>query len=274
MFADGTINWPVQRLRIIPYQKFNGPMNMAIDYCLAQNLTAEADPILRFYGWEPYCLSLGFHQDVNEINLNSVKKNQIDLVRRPTGGSAVFHSEELTYSLIMAVQKIEHQELFRRIHQLIFEALQNLGYDVQLHAQKDNQNYLKKGSATFVCFNRPAFTEIKMNGKKVVGSAQKIYKQSILQHGSILIGKKQFEIVQYLNADQQYKNQVLKRLEKSSTYLSDQTSVAHSPNEIAEAIIDSFQRHGAYYSYFQWLTPDELETSLSYQRLFDLNNPN
>jgi lipoyl(octanoyl) transferase len=247
-------------------------MNMAIDYYLAQNLREIDDPVLRFYGWDPYCLSLGFHQDVGEVNLTAVQKNQIDLVRRPTGGSAVFHSEELTYSLVMPVQRVDHQELFQRIHQLIYEALRVLGYAVQLHAQKEKLNYLKEGQATFVCFNRPAFTEIKINGKKCVGSAQKLFKQSILQHGCILVGEKQFEIVQYLKGDQQYKNNISQYLKENSTCLNDKNPVAYSPFEFSESIIDKFQTHGAYQSYYQLLGEKELETIQTYQRLFDLNH--
>jgi len=246
-------------------------MNMAIDYYLAENINDENDPILRFYGWEPFCLSLGFHQNADDVDINAVQRDRIDLVRRPTGGSAVFHSEELTYSLVIPVQHVDHQQLFQQIHRLIYEALRMLGYTVQLHAQKEKQNYLKEGQGTFVCFNRPAFTEIKIDGKKCVGSAQKIYKRSVLQHGSILIGRKQFEIVKYLKGDQQYKNQILQYLLDNSTFLNNKHSDQHGPYEIAETIIEKFQNHGAHQSYYQLLGDKELETIRTYQRLFDLN---
>jgi len=271
LFAEDKIHWPAQRIRIIPFQKFKGPMNMAIDYYLAENINDENDPILRFYGWEPFCLSLGFHQNADDVDINAVQRDRIDLVRRPTGGSAVFHSEELTYSLVIPVQHVDHQQLFQQIHRLIYEALRMLGYTVQLHAQKEKQNYLKEGQGTFVCFNRPAFTEIKIDGKKCVGSAQKIYKRSVLQHGSILIGRKQFEIVKYLKGDQQYKNQILQYLLDNSTFLNNKHSDQHGPYEIAETIIEKFQNHGAHQSYYQLLGDKELETIRTYQRLFDLN---
>ena len=183
-------------------------MNMSLDYFFSRNIDDLNIPVLRFYGWKPYCLSLGRHQSAADVDFDKLFSAGYEAVRRPTGGSAIFHSEELTYSIVISKKLIDNKELYMLIHQLLFVVLTKMGYNVNLHAENEKTNYLKNGNATFICFNRSAYTEIKYNGKKLVGSAQKIFSDSILQHGSILIDKTQNKIVEYFgnNADIQKEN--------------------------------------------------------------------
>ena len=109
---------------------------MALDFSLAQKLVPSDDPILRFYGWEPVCLSLGHHQDASEVDLTQLAKDHVDIVRRPTGGSAILHAQELTYSLIVAGENSRHHTIYAAFHHLLASTLRDLGYPVQLHQEK------------------------------------------------------------------------------------------------------------------------------------------
>ncbi len=213
--------FPFKQIFVFPYQTFSGAMNMAIDYFLAQNIDQFKAPVLRFYGWEPYCLSLGYHQDEKFIDRLALQKKGYQAVRRPTGGSAILHSEELTYGLIVPNQGLNNHDIYYLFHKYLVEALNQLNFPVSLNYQADKENYLRSGEKRFACFNRPAFTEIKFQNKKVVGSAQKLYKKALLQHGSILWGPKQNEIIELMNTDEQARQRYLNILKSSSISLSE-----------------------------------------------------
>jgi len=96
---------------------------MAVDHYIASNFNKFKRPVLRFYGWKPYCISLGFHQSSNNIDVESLGKKGYELVKRPTGGRAIFHSEELTYSVIFPKTNLNQRELYIYIHKLFTLAL-------------------------------------------------------------------------------------------------------------------------------------------------------
>jgi len=161
---------------------------MAIDDAILTAVAAgEAPPTLRFYLWKPACLSLGYGQRAREVDLERLRERGYDLVRRPTGGRAILHTRELTYSLALP---IDHPiaaggivDSYRRISEALLIGLRELG----LQAQADRIN----GDAvlTPVCFETPSHYEITVGGKKLIGSAQVRRKCGILQHGSLpLVG--------------------------------------------------------------------------------------
>ncbi|NOX89620.1 MAG: lipoate--protein ligase family protein [Calditrichaeota bacterium] len=233
--------FPFKNLRIIPYQTYSGALNMALDFCLAQKTGADDTPVLRFYGWEPYCLSLGYHQDEKFVDMTAVKKAGYHVVRRPTGGSAIFHSEELTYGLIVPLGKINNHDVYYLFHRLLAQALNKLGFPVKLNLIEDKENYIRSGKRRFACFNRPAFTEIKYQNKKIVGSAQKLYKNALLQHGSVLLGPKQNEIINFMNARPEAKEEYLNKLKAGSVSLSEISSGKTDLLQIIEALLAEFE---------------------------------
>ncbi len=158
-------------------------------------------PVLRFYGWEPYCLSIGYHQKMEIIDQLKLQQDGYDLVRRPTGGRAIFHSEELTYSIHIPKSMLHHQQLYFFIHDVFTRALRDQGYSVDLKQSKDALPKITNQPDDIPCFTKSAWSEVQFEGKKVIGSAQKIYQDAILQHGSILIGKFHCCLPQYLNID-------------------------------------------------------------------------
>ena len=173
---------------------FNTPaMNMAIDEAL---LTSKM-PVLRFYRWKPAGLSLGYFQDIKDINVDFCKKNNIDIVRRITGGKTVLHDKELTYSFIINESLMPKSIIgsYKVISKGILQALKELGIDASMKEEINKNlsiekntnitNYKKNNSA--VCFNEPSYYEIIANNKKIVGSAQTRKQGKLLQHGAVLI---------------------------------------------------------------------------------------
>ena len=192
---------PALQFQIFTYRQYNGFTNMSIDHYLAATSLETFDPILRFYGWIPFCLSIGYHQSEKKIDIRKLKNDTFDFVRRPTGGRAIFHSEELTYSIIFPKNILTQKELYSYIHGILANALIKLGYNVIFASKNAKLPKLKDVVTDFPCFTRSAETEVEYNGKKLIGSAQKIYPNSILQHGSILIDDSHKNLSKYLIAD-------------------------------------------------------------------------
>ncbi|HID39823.1 MAG TPA: hypothetical protein EYP36_09965 [Calditrichaeota bacterium] len=241
---------------------------MALDYTLAQNMRSSDVPVLRFYGWQPYCVSIGFHQKKENLDINKIIQNRFEAVRRPTGGSAIFHSEELTYSYIVPKTNVNQQRIYHLIHVYIAAALQKLGYEVHLKKEMLSGNYLKKGKSSFACFNRTAQSEIQFKGRKVLGSAQKIYQNSILQHGSLLIGAKQSEITRFLKGDNAEKKELSLYLRKHSISLLDIKKRDIQPITLSEAIVEEFCKNTNTAAYYFYPTAREKEQARMYENIF------
>jgi lipoate-protein ligase A len=179
-----------------------GQFNMDFDLQLVEKVKAEENSYLRFYQWQPFAISLGFHQTIESIDLNLCKKDSIDVVRRPTGGRAILHADELTYSVVLQLRDQSPSELYFKINQALLEGFHL--YDERLNkvdlekAQVDFKKFYTS-SRSIPCFSSSARNEIKYENKKLVGSAQRVINDVLLQHGSILIGDYHKKIVDYLN---------------------------------------------------------------------------
>ncbi|MBL5766230.1 octanoyltransferase [Heyndrickxia sporothermodurans] len=161
--------------------------NMAMDEVLLDWHSRDLiPPVLRFYTWDPAALSLGhFQKTTGRINTQAAKEKGIDIVRRPTGGLAVLHDQELTYSMIIS-EKHEKMspsiiETYRVLSQGILEGYRKLGISAELAVP--NTPIGKSGTA--VCFEESSWYELEIDGKKAAGSAQTRQKGVVLQHGSI-----------------------------------------------------------------------------------------
>ncbi len=140
-------------------------------------------PTLRFYGWVHPTLSIGRFQSVKEINLEECRRRGYEFVRRPTGGRAVLHDQELTYSVVCPVEILSESVV--KSHEMLSEALA-LGLEqLGLQAKLTKGGRAAASSSTSACFAAPSWAELTVNGKKVIGSAQMRSKHAILQHGSI-----------------------------------------------------------------------------------------
>lgn len=168
--------------------------NMALDEALL-NWHSEGliPPVIRFYGWQPAALSIGYFQKAEtEIDLERVKELGLGFVRRPTGGRGVLHEHELTYSIIVSEEHPDMPESVTEAYRILsgglLEGFKNLGLDAYFSVPDTAEKLadLKKPKSA-VCFDAPSWYEMVVEGKKVAGSAQTRQKGVILQHGAILI---------------------------------------------------------------------------------------
>jgi lipoate-protein ligase A len=160
-----------------------GWANMAIDQTLLERASA-GERWLRLYGWSPSCLSFGRHEPAaRRYDAARIAALGMDVVSRPTGGRAVWHAREVTYTVACPGGLGSLRESYLEIHAMIRGALRTLGVPADL---------APPGGATSVdagaCFARPVGGEIVVAGRKVVGSAQLRQGDALLQHGSILLG--------------------------------------------------------------------------------------
>jgi len=175
--------------RLIPYHKFSAFENMAIDEAIFRgNQLGQSPPTLRLYGWYPPALSVGYFQDVEqEVDVGYCRENLVDIVRRPTGGKAVFHDRELTYSFISREKRGPFTPgvigTYLVISRCIIKGLSGLGLD----AEVAQGGLPEERVPTAHCFSFPSRYEILIAGKKVCGSAQTRANGAFLQHGSLLL---------------------------------------------------------------------------------------
>lgn len=160
-----------------------GWQNMAIDLALLER-AGRGERWLRLYRWSPHCLSLGRHEPaLRRYDRAKIGALGLDVVRRPTGGRAVWHAEELTYALAMPEAILGGlRQAYEEIHRMLLAALRLLGITAEL-APVRRTAPIDAGA----CFASPAGGEIVIGGRKVVGSAQVREGAGLLQHGSILL---------------------------------------------------------------------------------------
>lgn len=164
--------------------------NMALDEALLVMHEAGATPpTLRVYGWCQPTLSLGYAQNAQqEVDLAACQAQGVAVIRRPTGGRAVLHDQEVTYSVVMPLLLADGPHTitahYRRIGMALAAALQALGLPVQL-ARPQVRAAPTRAPASPACFAALSRYELSVAGKKMVGSAQKRTQRALLQHGSI-----------------------------------------------------------------------------------------
>jgi lipoate-protein ligase A len=171
---------------MIPYSINSGKKNMQIDEELLNSsiLTKNKMPKFRLYGWSPACISLGRNQDDKFLDKTFLKKNNIDVVRRLTGGRALLHDQEITYSFICPTSYLKNGEhilsSYIEISQILIEKFKNLGIELDFgksKAVKTKYDY---------CMLISTGADLCYKNKKLIGSAQCRKNGYILQHGSIL----------------------------------------------------------------------------------------
>ena len=178
-----------------------GPWNMALDEAILEGVgKKEVLPTLRLYAWQPACLSLGYAQSAKDVDQDQLRTCGWDLVRRPTGGRAILHTDELTYSVIAPLHEPRVYgsilESYRHLSMALLSALSVLGLDAI--AEKELAGSEKKKPAGPVCFEVPSSYEITVDGKKLIGSAQARRREGVLQHGSLPLTGDLTRIVQVL----------------------------------------------------------------------------
>ncbi len=200
VFGDGGAQ-PGPSAGITP---LDGATNMAVDVALLESVKAGGAPVLRLYRWSPACLSFGRNQPTRgRYDPAAAAARGIDLVRRPTGGQAVLHDDELTYGVIAPVAAIgKPRAAYAAINRALVDGLGRLGIRAALAAGGpgggggagggvDPSGSRAQPDWDAACFRRPERGEVVVGGAKLVGSAQRMESRTILQHGSILVGGSQ-----------------------------------------------------------------------------------
>ena len=174
-------------------EPLDGATNMALDEAILQARLQEiAPPTLRFFSWDPPTVSLGYGQGLDAaINVEACRQLGVGLVRRPTGGSAIYHDtleREVTYSVVARAGDFEGSgdllETYRWIGAGLTAGLRRLGVAAEMVPVKPSD----PSAMPAFCFARTGSYEVEVNGKKLVGSAQRRQSGAFLQHGSVLLG--------------------------------------------------------------------------------------
>ena len=211
------MNW-----HFIDSSKNTGKYNMQFDIELT-NICKPDEAYFRIYRWNPYCISLGANQSFDDIDQDKTKADGIDIVKRPTGGRAILHAEELTYSVVLPLNyEFSPREIYFRISNALMRGLEIYNPILaksQLEDYQPNFPKLLEEPTGVLCFASTAKNEIKFNGKKLIGSAQRKFNNIILQHGSILCGPFHKKLVDYINSDQETKNVLSLELNTKTTEL-------------------------------------------------------
>ncbi|MCU0489716.1 MAG: lipoate--protein ligase family protein [Anaerolineales bacterium] len=178
--------------RLIVSPPDHGAWNMALDEAILESTAAgNSLPTLRLYAWQPACLSLGYAQPLSDVDIDALEQHGWELVRRPTGGRAILHIDELTYSVTGPQDEPRLAgsvlESYHRLSTALLEALLRLGIAAQALPNTAQPSTAVPAAAPLnpVCFEVPSNYEITFQGKKLIGSAQARRRGGVLQHGSL-----------------------------------------------------------------------------------------
>jgi lipoate-protein ligase A len=179
-FPDGRTAW-----RTLVSGAASGVDNMAVDEALLDRARRTGECVVRLYEWSRPTLSLGRNQTARgHYDLSLARELEVDIVRRPTGGRAVLHHRELTYSVTAPSTRFGSlKESYARVNRLLLAALRRLGVGASVARSTGHA----AGPGLSPCFDTPSEGELVLDGRKLVGSAQWRDEGAFLQHGSILV---------------------------------------------------------------------------------------
>lgn len=222
-----------------------GEENMRRDLELWEQVRHGRVPMsLRLYTWQPWCVSLGKHQPLEAMDRDACQRSGFDIVHRPTGGRAVLHADEVTYCICTPVQdSLQARGVYAEVHQLLYAALSSLCTDLSF-ASLDSDlrtHYAANGPMGQACFTSHARSEILWNGRKVVGSAQRIIDGVLLQHGSILCGPGHERLAEVIRASDQDRQTLRESIGTSSATLSEAAARTVTADEVMQAIVAHVQ---------------------------------
>ena len=229
--------------RLLITSPARGAWNMAVDESILLHIgRGESLPTLRLYAWTPACLSLGYAQPFADVHMNRLNERGWEVVRRATGGRAILHTDELTYSVIAPNDEPRVAgtvlESYNRLAQALSLAVNNLRLPVEMKEGR-NGNPVDRNP---VCFEVPSTYEITVNGKKLIGSAQARKREGVLQHGSLPLTGDLARICQVLVFDDETaRRNASERLLARATTVESALGGAVSWESAARAFIDAFE---------------------------------
>lgn len=249
--------------RIVVTPPAGGAWNMAVDEAIADHAgRGEVPPTLRFYQWHPPCVSLGRHQPVSDLDLRRCRALGYDVVRRPTGGRAILHVDELTYAVagpqsnpVLAGAVLDS---YLRLSQGLLKGLVHLG----LVVAKAPASQRPGADASALCFEVPSAYEIVAGGRKLVGSAQSRRQGWVLQHGTLPLTGDVTRLVEVLAlADEARRAALRAGLAVRATTVAEVSGRGVSFEEAARALQLGFEEALGIHLVPGNLTPAELATA-------------
>lgn len=217
-----------------------GAYNMAVDEAILRCLVAgRSSPTIRLYRFQPPCLSLGYFQSLSDdVDLETCRSLGVELVRRPTGGRAVFHDGELTYSVIGSydgeVFPTGVLPTYQKISRCLARALSSVGVETKLTPLREKRSKVSSKTTDVAdCFSSSSWYELTAGGAKIVGSAQRRERNFFLQHGSIMVNLDRERYCKVFHIDGQQPCPV--------TSVNEQAPVPVSLIQLEEALISAFE---------------------------------
>ncbi len=211
----------------------SGSHNMAVDEAFGACMEG-GPPIIRFYSFSPPTLSVGRFQPAREIfNFERIQSEGLDFVRRPTGGQAVLHDQELTYSVILSkyhISPFRKRAIYRFISKILIQGLDNLGIAADFSRDRFGDSHNPDCFAT-----TGQFEIITSKGAKIIGSAQSVSRSYCLQHGSIPLKNSQKKLSSLFLNPPLYGN-------REATSIDDELNHAVSQEDVRMAFVKAFER--------------------------------
>ena len=231
------------RWRLIRHGPATGAVNLAVDEAIARAVAGDlVPPTLRFYAWEPPCVSLGRHQPLAAVDVARCAQLGYDIVRRPTGGRAILHTDELTYSVaarqddpLMSGLVLD---VYLRLAGGLVEGLHRLGVEAEPAPGTSRPG----PDVSAACFEVPSAYEIMADGKKLMGSAQNRRAGFVLQHGSLPLWGDLTRLIECLVLSSEAESNSLRRsLTEHATTLEKAAGRAIAFEEARDAIAAGFE---------------------------------
>jgi lipoate-protein ligase A len=206
----------------------------------------ENEAFFRLYRWKPYCISIGANQKYEDIDLEKTSRDGIDVVKRPTGGRAILHADEITYSVIYPLKYgLTPSEIYRKVSLALVKGLTIYNEELKNAELEDLQQDfigLLKDPQGLACFAGTAKSEVKWNGKKLIGSAQRKMDKVVLQHGSILCGNYHLKIIDYLKLPDKEIQIVKDHLHSKTVTLESILNTPTDYEKLSLALIEGFEK--------------------------------
>jgi lipoate-protein ligase A len=235
---------------------------MALDEAILESVASRnVPPTIRLYSWLPPCLSLGYAQPLSQVDVHRIRELGWDIVRRPTGGRALLHADELTYSVTAPLDNPDFSrgvlDSYRHISKGLVTALELLHLPVEIqpeiHLGDDERQQP-------ICFEIPSSYEITVGGKKLLGSAQVRRKRGVLQHGSLPLSGDITRVCKVLVFDDEMqRDQAASRLSRRATTIEQILGRSIAWQEAADIVVEGFRRALALHLEIREPEKEELE---------------
>jgi lipoyl(octanoyl) transferase len=221
------------RWRLLLVAPRSGAENMARDSALQARAARTGETVFSIYSWARPTLSFGRHQPAAGLyDVDKIRSASVDVVRRPTGGRAILHDREVTYSVTSPVREAEPlRATYARINRIILDGLNRLGINVEVAAQRERA----PAPSVRPCFEAPGEGELVVGGSKLVGSAQWREEGALLQHGSILVDDDQSSLASFAALDTRTASNAIPRPATLHTLLGRCPEI----EEVASAMFDA-----------------------------------